>query len=109
MAQWLAMSTEPAPGGGVRFALDKEEIRALLMSYFATDLWPTVESPPDASEVHLVIGDRSTSYSPADRKRALQAAARQPRVTVDVLPTGHYVHTEDPDGLLRVLLQRISS
>src|SRR5439155_1643638 len=70
LAQWLAMSTEPTSSGGVRFALDLAEIHALLTSYFATDLWPVIAAPPDAVHVHLVIGERSTSYLPADRTPA---------------------------------------
>jgi esterase len=106
LAQWLAMSTVE-DGGRVRFALDLAEIRALLQSYFETDLWSVVESPPPGAAVHLVIGERSSSFSPADRERASRIAASEPRVTVDVLPTDHWVHVEDPDGLQRVLALRL--
>jgi pimeloyl-ACP methyl ester carboxylesterase len=106
VAQWLAMSTTKKEGGHA-FALDLAEIRALLLDYFRRDLWPVVESPPGASSVHLVIGGRSESFSPADRERA-ERAASGPRTTVDVLPTDHWVHAEDPDGLLRVLLDRLA-
>jgi len=107
LAQWLALSVEPT-GKGMRFALDTREIRTLLLDYFATDLWPVVESPPGQLNVHLVVGDRSTSLSAADRDRALAIAATNTRVTVDVLPAGHWVHVDDPEGLLRVLLDRTS-
>lgn len=106
IAQWLAMSTEEVEGG-VRFALDATEIEALLADYFARDLWPLVEDPPGAARVHLVIAERSISYSAADRERAHAIAARQPRVSVDVLPADHWVHVDDPEGLLRVLTTRI--
>ncbi len=106
VAQWLALSTESTPEG-IRFALDHAEIEALLLDYFALDQWPLVENPPGDTRVHLVIGERSTSYSRADRERANAVAGRQPRVTVATLPTDHWVHAEDPDGLLRVLTQQI--
>ncbi|MDQ3036297.1 MAG: alpha/beta fold hydrolase [Myxococcota bacterium] len=106
LAQWLAMSVRRAEDGW-RFGPPIASIRALLSSYFAEDLWPIVESPPDGAHVHLVIGARSTVLDAADRTRASEIAARLPdRVTVDVLPTDHWVHAEDPDGLLRVLLER---
>ena len=57
--------------------------------------------------VHLVIGDRSYSYSPADRERAARISASSERVTVDVLPAGHWVHVDNPDGLLRKLLDYV--
>jgi len=104
IAQWLALSLERSDGG-VRFALDLREVRALLLDYFARDLWPVVEHPPGEAHLHLVIGDRSTSYSAVDRERARALAGD--RVTVDLLPAGHWVHVDDPDGLLRVMLDRI--
>ncbi len=107
MAQWLAMSTEPTAEGRVRFALDREEMYALLSSYFATDLWPIVESPPNGVFIHVVIGEKSTSYTPADRARVRNIAAHNACVSVDVLATDHFVHTEDPNGVLSVLETRI--
>lgn len=107
LAQWLAMSTAPVPEGGVRFALDLGELRALLTSYFADDLWPVVEAPPEPTRVHLVIAERSVSYASEDRARAHEIAARSERTTVDTLPTDHWIHAEDPEGVLRVLLSRI--
>lgn len=106
IAQWLAMSLERDLGSssGVRFALDLDEIRGLLASYYALDRWDVVESPPEGVRVHVVIGERSRSFAPEDRARARAAAARSERVTVDVLPTDHWVHAEDPEGLLRVML-----
>ena len=106
LAEWLAGSVEKE-NDHVRFILDLNEIRALILDYFACDLWPVVEHPPGAVRVHLVIADRSDSYSPADRERALRIAASNRQVTVDVLPGGHWLHVENPDGLLGKLLDYI--
>jgi pimeloyl-ACP methyl ester carboxylesterase len=106
IAQWLALSTEETEGG-VRFALDRTEIEALLADYFARDMWPLVEHPVGHVRIDLVIGERSISYSPEDRVRARTVASMQPRVSVDVLPADHWVHVDDPDGLHRVLMTRI--
>jgi pimeloyl-ACP methyl ester carboxylesterase len=106
LAQWLAGNLD-REGNQVRFALDLHEIRALVMDYFARDLWPVVEHPPVATRVHLVIGDHSDAYSAADREHATRIAASSYRVTVDVLPTGHWVHVDDPNGLLRSMLHHV--
>ena len=106
LGQWLAGSLQ-RDADGVRFALNLPELRALILDYFARDLWPAVENPPDQTRVHLVIGERSDSYSEADRQRALQLAASNDRVTVDVLPAGHWVHVDDPEGVVQTLLRRI--
>jgi esterase len=107
LAQWLAQSVE-RKNDEMRFILDLEEIRALILDYLSRDMWPVVEHPPGAVNVHLVIADRSSAYTAADRKQAQQIADSNARVTVDVLPAGHWVHVDDPDGLLQVLLDRVS-
>jgi pimeloyl-ACP methyl ester carboxylesterase len=104
LAQWLASSLQ-REGNGVRFGLNPAEIRAMLRDYFNRDLWPIVENPPANTRIHLVIADRSSSYSKTDRARAAQIAAANSNVTVDVLPAGHWVHRDDPDGLSRTLLR----
>lgn len=104
IAEWLAQSVE-YQGDHVRFGLDLDEIRALILDYFARDLWPVVEEPPGDVNVHLVVGDRSDSYSPADRNRAARLAAQSERVTYHALPAGHWVHVDDPDGLLDTLVE----
>jgi pimeloyl-ACP methyl ester carboxylesterase len=107
LAEWLAGSME-RENDHVRFGLDLNEIRALLLDYFARDLWPVVEHPPDPVRVHLIIAGRSDSYSPSDRERALQIAASNSEVTADVLPGGHWLHVDNPDGVLSKLLDYIN-
>jgi len=102
VAQWLAGSLE-RQGDRVRFGLDLNEISALILDYLAEDLWPVVENPPDHLRIHLVVGDRSGSYSTSDLDRAKRIAATNKQITVRVLPAGHWVHVDDPQGLLGVM------
>jgi esterase len=106
LAEWLAGSVE-RENDQVRFSLDLSEVRTLALDYFARDLWPVVEHPPDGVNVHLVIADRSALYSPADRERASRIAASNPQVTADVLPGGHWLQADNPGGLLGNLLAYI--
>ena len=106
LAEWVAGSME-RENNGMRFTLDLGEIRALLLDYFARDLWTVVEHPPGTLRVHLMIADQSDSYSPADRERAVRIAASNNQVTTDILPGGHWLHVDNPDGLLAKLLNYI--
>src|SRR5215831_2752613 len=71
VAEWLATSLE-RQDGRFRFGLDLNEIRALILDYFERDLWPVVENPPGALNVHLIIAEQSDGYSPADQERAMR-------------------------------------
>lgn len=107
IAQWLATSVKRDDAGAFRFALDLDFIRAVLSDYFARDLWPTIEAPPPGVAVHLILGERSPVFGAGDRARADALAARG-QLTIDVLPTGHWVHAEDPDGVVRLLSRRLA-
>ena len=104
IAEWLAMNLV-RDVDAYRLALDLPALRELLADYFARDLWPVVESPPGATRLHLVIATGATTFSAADRDRALRLLqAPERRLSVHLLPTGHWVHSEAPGDLLRLLV-----
>lgn len=106
VALWLAMNVV-ADQGRYRFSLELPRIHALLASYFSLDTWPVLERELPTA-FHLIIGDRSKVYDKAERARAeALVVSTGGRVTVDVLPAGHWVHVDDFEGLLRVLLERV--
>jgi esterase len=111
ISTWLGMNLDRGDDG-FRFTLSLSRIRTLLASYFATDCWPALEclvlDPGPA--FHLVIGARSKVFDQGERERAEALAARSGgRCTVDVLPTGHWVHVDDFEGTVRVLLTRVAA
>lgn len=108
LAQWLAMNLV-LRDGAFHFGPSLPRVRALLASYFELDLWPALEAASATGPAfHLVIGLRSGVYDDDERRRAHAVAdASAGRVTVDALPTGHWVHAEDAAGTLRVLLARV--
>ncbi len=107
VALWLAMNLAPAENGQFRLTLELPRIHALLESYFALDAWSVLERP-STTRFHLIIGERSLVYDQPERERAQALeASTAGRVTVDLLPAGHWVHVDDFEGLLRVLVRRL--
>jgi pimeloyl-ACP methyl ester carboxylesterase len=104
MAKWLAMSLDRVDGG-FRFGLDVARIEALLDDYFARDLFPLLDPPVAGTDVHLIIAGRSSVWSEDEREKARALAARHPdAVHVHVLERAdHWVHVDDPEGLLAIL------
>lgn len=100
---WLAMNVRRAEDG-YRLRLDLNVIRALIEDYYRRDLWPVIESRPSgAPEFHVVLGGKSESVPEPDVKR-FHELAQAGTVRLHVLPTaGHWLHADDPEGLLRAL------
>ncbi|MEJ7734515.1 MAG: alpha/beta hydrolase [Polyangiaceae bacterium] len=103
VADWLAMSVRRS-GDGLRLRIDLAAARGMMEDYFARDLWRVVEGAVGTDTLDVVVGGRSDVLRPADRARLREIAARNPAVRVTVLENaGHWVHAEDPEGLLAVL------
>ncbi|MEM7136200.1 MAG: alpha/beta hydrolase [Myxococcota bacterium] len=104
IGQWLAMNLRENADGTRSFGPDLAAIRALMKDYARTNFWPIVESKPDASSIHIVIGGRSEIFTADDRQRAKMIAARDEGVTVHVFEdAGHWVHIDATDTLVALL------
>jgi esterase len=105
---WLAMNVR-RDGDAFRFRLDLPTIRALLEDYFARDLWFVVEQSDDRRRLGFVIGGRSITVSPADRDRLAKLASSNPKLEIHTLERAdHWVHVDDPDGLLEIVRRALS-
>jgi pimeloyl-ACP methyl ester carboxylesterase len=103
VAEWLAMNVRRAEDG-FRLRMDLDALSSLLADYFAQDLWPVLEEPRSAEQLHVVLGGRSTAVAPGARARLEELAARAPWLSVDVLErAGHWLHVDDPDGLFAIV------
>jgi pimeloyl-ACP methyl ester carboxylesterase len=70
-----------------------------------------LEAGGKAREVHVVLGGRSSAVPDADKRRYRELEARsQGAVLVHDLPNaGHWVHADDPEGLLAVMRPALST
>jgi pimeloyl-ACP methyl ester carboxylesterase len=103
ICQWMTTNLKPVEGGfGWKFDLDA--IPEMLTSFGRLDLWPYLEAHTGAPEIVFVRGGRSDRFTDDEQARVHRAVARG--VVVDhVLPdAGHWLHTDDPGALLRLLL-----
>jgi pimeloyl-ACP methyl ester carboxylesterase len=109
LAAWLAMNVV-ARDGAWSLRTDVAAIEQMLDDYFARDLWPVVESPPAGTRVLEVVGGASTSLDANDRARLAEAAARDERVRVVVVPNaGHWVHVDAPDETVALLADALAA
>ena len=89
---------------GYRLRIDLPTIRALMDDYAVQDLWHVLEQPAIAKEIHCVLGGRSDTVPARDQKRLQELASKTDTVALHVLErAGHWVHADDPEGLLELV------
>jgi esterase len=99
VAGWMSTNVHQVEGG-VRWRFDLGVVEALMADYAATDVWDVVERPGGRVSPHIVLAGAGARWSAADRRRLLAAGS----TTVHLLPdAGHWVHVDDPQGVLRAL------
>lgn len=102
LGHWLAMNLE-RDGDGYVWSLDWDGVEEMLRDYFRTDVWGTIESPPESVEIHVVKAEASDAIGEDDVAR-IEAAGRQTgRVHLHRVDASHWVNTENPEAVLDLL------
>jgi len=99
ITMWLLTSTRRADDGW-RWVYDLPAVHDMLDDYFRRDLWPVATG---SHRVHLVRAEQSDRWSSRELERA-EAADASGQIAWHVLPdAGHWLHVDNPDGLLALL------
>jgi pimeloyl-ACP methyl ester carboxylesterase len=106
IARWLAKNVV-RDGDALRFGLDLDAIQALIADYDRTDLWPVAEAAMHDVRLRFVLAGKESAVPPEDRAR-LEQLASTGAIDLHVLPNaGHWLHVDDPEGLLGLLVGRL--
>lgn len=105
-ARWMVTNLEEHDGAW-RWRLDASALRELLEDFGAQDMWDVVESPPEGADLHFVRASRGTILTGPAAERLDAAAARGAPVALHELEGGHWLHIDNPDGLLELVADRL--
>jgi pimeloyl-ACP methyl ester carboxylesterase len=106
LAEWMATNLR-RQGEQYVWTFDLDAIEQLMTDYFSVDLWGFLAQKRETPELHLVVAERSSRWTPEQRQRA-QALPPETRVTYHELPnSGHWVHVDNPGGLLEIIAPRL--
>lgn len=102
LAQWLAMNLVPE-GHQLVNRLDLSAIRALLTSYYASDLWTTAADRA-RGRLEIVIAEKSPVWSAGDRERVRGLGGH---VHVHEVEAGHWLHIEAPGPVVDLFVTEL--
>lgn len=103
VASWMATNLKPDPRGGYSWHFDLDALDAMLRDYWEVDAWPLLENPPSHLSIDVVRAERSDRFIDTDLARLSELNARG-TLRYHVLPdAGHWLHVDNPKGLLALL------
>lgn len=105
-ARWMATNLE-REGESWRWALDAEPLADLLADFRTTDAWRAVEGADAGADLHFVRASRGSVLTPGAADRIRGAAAGGEPVSLHELEGGHWLHVDNPDGLLELVADRL--
>lgn len=105
VAQWMAINLEHRDGR-YHWRVDFAAMEEMLRDFFRTDAWEVVVRPPAGTEVHIVKATQSNTLDPEAAAR-VQAATVTGRTHYHELKGGHWINTDNPDGVLRLLVDNL--
>ncbi len=103
LGHWMAINLEAAEGR-YRWRLDFDALEEMLRDFFRTDLWGIVEAPPEGVELRFVKATESNTLDPASVERVEAAERASDRVHLHHLQGGHWINTDNPEGVLGLLV-----
>jgi pimeloyl-ACP methyl ester carboxylesterase len=103
LASWMTTNLERRDDH-YHWTFDLERIETLLSDYERRDLWPELEKRSNtAVGLHFVVAERSERLDAEIRGR-LQRLASEGRLAYHLLEdAGHWLHVDNPSGLLRIM------
>lgn len=105
-SRWVATNLERR-GDRWAWRLDTDALRELLTDFTDTELWGVAESPPSDASIHFVRATRASILAPDAAERIQRVAARGEPVVLHDLEGGHWLHTDNPGGLLELVADRL--
>jgi esterase len=109
LASWMTTNLDRREDGFV-WTFDLERIKTLLRDYDSRDLWPYIEARASSSiDLRFVVAERSERLDAPIRER-LQRLAAEGRLHYELLPNaGHWLHVDNPEGLLELIAKALPS
>lgn len=114
LSEWLGTNLKKS-NDHETWAFNLEGAVQMFNSYREKDYWPLLEHPPRGMEISIVQAENSDRWDPHVIQK-LESLARKERdgsegkFSLHVLPkAGHWVHVDNPKGLLEIIAPRIAS
>ncbi|KAJ0954700.1 putative alpha/Beta hydrolase [Helianthus annuus] len=114
LSEWIGTNLKRS-GEHFTWAFNLDGIIQMFDSYRKMDYWPLLEHPPKGMEIVIVRAENSDRWDPHIIQKLESLKNRtsdesEGKLSVVVLPnSGHWVHVDNPKGLLEIVTPKMVS
>ncbi|KAK4749916.1 hypothetical protein SAY87_027365 [Trapa incisa] len=114
LSEWIGSNLKKS-GEQETWAFNLDGAVQMFNSYRETSYWSLLEQPPKATEIAIVRAEKSDRWDPQTAQRLVSLAGRdgdesRGKFSLHLLPNaGHWVHVDNPKGLLEIVAPGILS
>ncbi|XP_022144594.1 protein ABHD11 [Momordica charantia] len=111
LSEWIGSNLKKS-GEHETFTFNLEGAVQMFNSFRETSYWSLLEHPPKDMEIAIVRAENSDRWNreTVQNLESLSSKGSEGKVSVHVLPnSGHWVHVDNPKGLLGIVAPKISS
>ncbi|KAK3226899.1 hypothetical protein Dsin_006761 [Dipteronia sinensis] len=114
LSEWIGSNLKKS-GEHETWTFNLEGAVQMFNSYRETSYLPLLEHPPQGMEIAIVRAEKSDRWDPDVIQRLESLASEggdgaEGKVSVHILPnSGHWVHVDNPQGLLEIMAPKIAS
>jgi esterase len=102
IARWMATNLEHR-GHEFRWRLDLDDIEAMLLDFYRTDLWHLVEDPRPGLTIHFVRATGSSVLSAEAVGRIRAAGEDTGRVFLHEVQGSHWINADNPHAVVELV------
>lgn len=104
LAEWMATNLK-REGSRYEWMFNLDAIEELMADYFRVDEWEFLAEARQRPEFRMVVAERSDRWTPELRERAQRLPASSRVHYHELEKSGHWVHVDNPDGLLALMCE----
>ncbi|PKI49353.1 hypothetical protein CRG98_030281 [Punica granatum] len=114
LSDWIGSNLKRS-GDQETWAFNLDGAVQMFNSYRETSYWSLLEKPPKGMEISVVRAEKSDRWDPETTQRLESLSSRgedesRGKFSLHLLPdSGHWVHVDNPKGLLEIVAPRIHS
>ena len=105
-ARWMAMNLQRGEEDW-SWQLDVAGLRDLLTSFSESDLWPAVDDADRDRQIRFLQASEGSILTEADTDRLRRVSTPGGPIQLTVLKGGHWLHIDNPSGMLDLLVAEL--